>query len=76
MRSSSSGVRQDVKSGKRRLQQTRVHLQRRTWRIAKDPKALVVGERQTSPNRVNPHIRDIFQYSGFDLIVEIELLPD
>jgi anti-sigma B factor antagonist len=25
---------------------------------------------------VNPHIRDIFQYSGFDLIVEIELLPD
>ena len=44
--------------------------------LLKTQKRLLSANGKLRLTGVNPHIRDIFQYSGFDLIVEIELLPD
>jgi anti-sigma B factor antagonist len=40
--------------------------------LLKTQKRLMAGSGQLRLTRVNRHIRDIFQYSGFDKILEIE----
>ena len=59
-------------NGDARLQRARIHLERRPGRAPEDAEAARGGVGKLRLVGVSRHLRDIFLYSGFDQIFEIE----